>query len=418
VVFLSFDPGISYQSGQILTTIKNVFFQGNKNDIQQVTIRLIATGSDQGVTIPISTTTPSPESYSSNDPIQVLQTLSFEATQAKYLLLTNKYDQCIEYYDSILENLPNWPTGYYNRSICKRMKAQKSHNGEVYKEGMLEAIKDVDKAIEIGPVNGYYFFERSNDFTNLRDVLENTTSEKELLQIALDNIQTGIRLGVSAPDSLVMEPITLNEMGRCKEGLEKAKLRLLQYDEAPISLLQSITVGDLCLGDYEQARKDIQQVLSNHEDSDTDTSLYASILIGLGNPDDAFRVVNESINDRPDFGGYRYYIRALINWDRGEKETAINDLQAGSGNTWFHGGLYAYLVGLYSIKNGDMKNGIEYLKYAEGTTRIQEGPWLKDRIRKSLAEYHIDQQTPTPAMKIQSTPIQFEKITPVFPTIH
>jgi tetratricopeptide (TPR) repeat protein len=419
VIFLSFDQGISYQTGQIFNVIKSVFFPENNNDLQQVTVRLIATGSDHGVTIPIEidTATPTPESYSSNDPIHLIQTLSFEATEARLVSLTTNYDQCIEYYDKILKDLPNWPTGYLDRSICKRKKAQKSNNAELYKEGVLDAIKDVDKAIEIGPVDGYYFIERSYDFTDIRNVVENATSERELLQIALDNIRTGIRLGVDDPDSLVMEPTTLIEMGRCEEGLAIAKRQLFDYDQTPIPLLESIAEGDLCLGNYDQAKKDIENVFSYVNDSSSDIALEAAILIGLGKPDNAYRVVDESIKNNPNFGGHRYYLRALINWDRGEKEAAINDLQIGSGNTWFHGGIYAYIVGLYAIENGDTENGIEYLKYAESTIHVhQEGPWLKERIRKRLAELQIEEQTPTPVMKIQSTPIQFEKITPIFST--
>jgi tetratricopeptide (TPR) repeat protein len=350
------------------------------------------------------------------DPTRVYESLGFQVTAARLALDKKQNEECIQYYDRLLEAMPNWTSGYYNRGVCKDGSALKLHDLESYKVKMADALVDVDKAIALGPVKGKYFAERGYIYRNIQEVIENSTSEQAALKIAIDNIQTGINLG-DEPNLQADLPSFLHESGQCQESVDLAK-KLLEtgiYDLNIKTLLyDSIATGYLCLGDYSSAKPVMEKRIQMSADCDA-YSLQTSILIGLGEQDQAYKIIDGCIKDSPNFGGYRYYLRSLIHWDRGEKELARQDLQAGAGNTWSHGGLCAYVAGLVALDDGDQASGKELLKYAESTFKNREGLWVKDRIRSSLASLNIPQQDPTPVVTFQVTPIIFQQLTPAPP---
>lgn len=362
--------------------------------------------------------TPQPETSQSGDATQVYESLGFQITAARKAFDTKQYDQCITSYTNLLQKMPNWTSGYNNRGGCKDSVAGKSHNLETYNQLLDEALADLDKAIAIGPEKNRYFSQRAFIYYHKQLVLENRSSEFDALKIGLENIDVGIRLGKYAEsDSEIDKPLFLNGLGRCQESIDLAG-KILAENPNDIDVLKSeyeyLSTGYMCLGDYATARRMNEKLLVFTNDCDA-LARQTRIFIGLGDNDQAYSVIDKCISGSPNYAGDRYYLRALLHWDRGEKDLARQDLLAGAGNTWYHGGLFAYVAGLIAMDEGDRTKAIELFKYAEATVKIEEAPWLKTRIRNSLSGLNISEQEPTPNIVFASTPIIFEQLTPAPP---
>ena len=120
---------------------------------------------------------------------------------------------------------------------------------------------------------------------------------------------------------------------------------------------------------------------------------------------EAYQTVDQDIQTTPDYGGYRYYLRALIYYDQGEFDQARQDLLVGSGNVWYEGGLHAYLQGMLALRDGDQKTGTEWIHYAAMTYQTHEGLWLKKRIDQQLTKLNIQYISPTPEIHWEITPL-------------
>jgi tetratricopeptide (TPR) repeat protein len=353
-----------------------------------------------------------PSSTPTSDLTKVYESLGFKVTEAKNARDDGQNDICIQKYDELLAQMPNWANGNFYRAVCKRRLAEKSHSLVEYRDLIVSGISDVDKAISIDPEIGWYYAEHSYQYYDLIEVYENSPADDALLQIALDNIQTSVRMGDYDENSQAKIPLYLIQLGRCQEGVDEAKRQIASFpvNQTPvIDLYDYLAQGYQCLGDYTKANQTINQRLKINKNCKP-YMLQTSILIGLGQKNKALETIDRCINEYPSFGGYRYYLRSLLHWDRGEKDLARADNITGYGYTWYHGGLFAYMAGLILIDEGEQEAGLEFLKYAESSAREFEGPWLKKRIRASLASLNIPQQNPTPAATFVVTPIVFENL--------
>jgi len=343
-----------------------------------------------------------------------------QITAARDQLYSEQYDLCLEAYDRLLVKMPNWSIGLYNRAICKRMVGSDSHDLSVFTEKMQSAILDLDSAIALEPDDADSYVERGFNYENLGNVEENRTTAQELFSSALENFQMGLALNSSNAGFEVSIPFTLIGLDRCQEAVDEARRQIAAEPEnGPFNkdLQQILASAYVCQGNYQQALKALQRNLDSNP-SCNDYMEETKILIGMGNKDKAFDVVSTCLENSPSFGGYRYYLRALLHYDRKEPEMALLDLALGSGNTWFHGGLFAYVSGRLAIDQGYPQKGKELLEYAEATFRPDEGLWLKKRIRASLDALNVPYTTPTPAQDLGITPIPPEYMTPgaVLPT--
>jgi len=358
---------------------------------------------------------PNGEGNLNGDATQVFTGNGMLISSVKSAYEFGQYDQCITTVSELLDSMPEWALGYYYRGMSKDRIALKTHALNEYNQLLDEARADLDKAIAIGPVDSRFFTGRAQIFAHRQGVLENRTSEIEALNISIDNLDAGTRLGrYEGEDSIFYKPLFLAGVDRCQEAVDLAQKLI---SENPTSKQLKIyeygfmAIGYLCLEDYANARQANEMPMQNSPDRDTQ-ALQARILIGLGDIDAAYSVIDNSIASNPNYGGDRYYLRALLNWDRGEKDLARQDLTKGSGSTWYHGGIFAYVSGLMMLDSGDSARAAELFKYADATVQVTEGPWLRNRIRDALASLNIPHQEPTPNISFAATPIIFEQLTP------
>jgi hypothetical protein len=77
----------------------------------------------------------------------------------------------------------------------------------------------------------------------------------------------------------------------------------------------------------------------------------------------------------------------------------------GSGNTWFHGGLYAYLMGMLDLQDGNQREARKWIEEAAATFTPDEGLWLKERIDEQINQLGIKYREPRPKIHWWVTPI-------------
>lgn len=335
---------------------------------------------------------------------QTYERLGFQVTAARDALDMQQHEDCIQYYDDLLRQMPYWHVGYYNRGVCKRMAAESTTYLNEYEQHLKDAIKDQDRALALQPDYSNAYMERAFDYVNLRNTLETTAEQKVVLDIADDNLQAALALGSTHPSVQINRVAIPVLSGRCAEGLDEGYSQidstLPGRDRA--LLYHWLAIGHLCLGENEDALAAIE---TSRDMGDTTgvIQVHTSVLIGLGDLERAFDLIDASIQRKADFGGYRYYQRALIYYEWGNDDLARQDLAMGSGNTWFHGGLYAYLIGMLELQDGNEREARKWIEEAAATFTPDEGLWLKERIDEQLNQLGIKYRAPQP--KIWVTPI-------------
>ena len=86
------------------------------------------------------------------------------------------------------------------------------------------------------------------------------------------------------------------------------------------------------------------------------------------------QILDTLIEQKPGYSGWRYYLRALIDYEIGDIDKTEQDLATGAGNTWGHLGLYAYVQGKLALDRGDNKEGILLLQEAEASLDVNFNP--------------------------------------------
>ena len=350
--------------------------------------------------------TPRPGSTPALDATQMYQHFGPQITAARGALDKGNNDVCIQEYDRLVAQMPNWAIGYYNRSVCKLGAANKLHDRSLFKGKVQEAIIDIDKAIEVKPDYGSAYVQRGFEYDSLSDVLDNPSDYRAAIKIALENIKTGIVIGDLHPTSPLYVTRLLNALNQCQDGLQEV-VRVGPIDkwgQMQTSYFSFKATSHVCLGDYTTAIDTLKEGEQYGPCCDA-VKIKTEALIGLGKMSEAYQTVDQDIQTTPDYGGYRYYLRALIHYDQGEFDQARQDLLVGSGNVWYEGGLHAYLQGMLALRDGDQKTGTEWIHYAAMTYQTHEGLWLKKRIDQQLTKLNIQYISPTPEIHWEITPL-------------
>lgn len=341
------------------------------------------------------------------DPTHLFEKLAPQITAAKLAIKEDRFEDAIPLYSTLLEALPNYAPGYYNRGLAYRLAAPKHHSLDEYQDYIWNAIHDFDSAIETGPFIGSYLLERGSAYWDLENTIEYRVDRQLLLGVTLENYQAGLAYGNYALHSETYLSNIYIQLGRCQEGVTEAQ-RLLEIwpDEGATTakLREQLAEGYFCLGNFSRALQEINRAIEI-QPSCNRTIVKTAILYSLRDLSAANQTITECIDQSPSFSGYRYYQRALIQYDLGNKDLARQDLEIGSGYTWYHCGIYAYLMGLFALDEGRTEEAAEWFQYAEATATQVEGPYLLNRIRMELTALGAPTLDPQPSIHLQTTPL-------------
>jgi tetratricopeptide (TPR) repeat protein len=352
---------------------------------------------------PSATASPTPTIEQSYEQRLILARSDIE--EARRLTDEEQYAEAVLAWDRVLERIPEFGEGHYDRARCYLGFWQNQRFADEALANLMAALADLDQAIALGPViPGEYYRQRADVFGDLASMTHFRIDATSMTQLATENLRMAIALG----DTEVVNdlPSFMILSGDCRGGLLEAQ-RLVDargLGQSPSGTLNTaLALGYLCQGQTAMALRHIE-VARSVNDTPIRRWDRAVILYLLGRSSEALAALDELITENPDYAGYRYFLRALIHYENGDVEQAEEDLQVGAGNTWSREGFYAYVRARIELDSGNRDTALDLLRYAEASEVVTFGPML-ERYQRELAELGSEPLTVTPEFAIPSTPI-------------
>jgi len=294
-----------------------------------------------------------------------------------------RYAQAIVMWSEITNQLHGY--GYANHQRAHTYLSI-SKNSQLVKEAhsaLDMAVKDIEKAIEIGPPSGDHYKLRANIYKQYAWLEPIREDRLQWLDLALRDANLAIQLGSSDPVAYIDPIHLLVKQGRCKDAMEEiSELVKIRSTESNAYIWGALAEIYLCFGELEKALGFIDEAIKIHPNN---MRIYtkAMILYNMGQLDKALNLLVEL-----DSGGYSHlneheYFKALIYYDLGEYNLAREEIDNGLQRLGNYHGLGHYVQGLLAIVDGDGDEGIAEIEVAENKLSFEYGPLL-NRIRREL----------------------------------
>jgi len=302
---------------------------------------------------------------------------------------------------------PNNVDAYYKRAACYAQ--MPSNVFEEQQNNFVNALHDLDTLIVLDPTVGDYYAYRENIFRGLAQMANDSSTKFALYELAIDNSEKAMELGVSEKYLFVYRHHARNliEANHCEDGLKETQ-DLIDQSKPGDANMDSyniyLTEAYVCLGNLEKALETAQLIQCDNPATSCRSMLLAQIYFQSGETEKALDLLNYMIDLEPTFGGWRYFIRAMIYYEKGEKELALQDLATGDNYTWYGDGVYWYVKAKMAYDEGDEQNGMLYLQYAESTLDVQYIP-LRQKILEELIERGGSPLVISPQIPLATTPI-------------
>jgi tetratricopeptide (TPR) repeat protein len=310
--------------------------------------------------------------------------------------------------EKLIEEHPGWIEPYEIHGLCSV-----GFQSNVFEERqgyLLAALRDANKLIEIMPKSGEYYAWRNYVLRQMTDLETYSVNKFAIYDLANQDVVKAIELGVS-PTSYAYRHYARNliEGNHCQEGLVETQEQIDKTTKQSPDFGQYysiyLTEAYICLGKLDKALENAQYVTCDDDPVSTCKSgLLAQIYLQSGDYKNALDTINSMIDRQPTGGGWRYFIRALIHYELGEKELALQDLELGEIYSWFENGVYWYVKAKLAIDAGDKENGIIYLQNAEQTLDVTYMP-LRQQIIKELKSYGEKPIVLTPDLPFTPAPV-------------
>ncbi len=367
------------------------------------------------------TLTPTPELTSSQTPVSIssptLDGASRSAKaepfieQARVLMYKDMQLEAIAEWDQVITLLPESADAYYQRASCYLKLVPNQHSRDLYLDYLNSALADLDQAIALDPGKGDYYVARSHVYERLAVEEEYRPNYLRLKELALENSRVANQLGNTEPDSERSPAFELIDLGRCEEGITEAHQLIVEHGpSAPPSagLNNALAQGYLCLGQLDKALEHINLAIELYPEW-RKTWTKSVILYNMGRLDEALALLNDDIEQSPNYAGYRYFLRAAIYAEQGKLAEAEADIEFGYGQTWGYYGITPYAEGRLALKRNDRATALERFQYAEASMSYEYGPLIK-RIQSEIADLGGQPLTVTPKA-VMSTSIPTPLIT-------
>ncbi|MFZ5909282.1 MAG: tetratricopeptide repeat protein [Chloroflexota bacterium] len=307
---------------------------------------------------------------------------------AKQLISQGNCAQAVPMLHKIIYADPKNSEAYLQRATCYG-----STPTNVFEEryrNLVNAIYDMDMVIALQPGVGDYYVDKELVFRELAEIVNDSASKFAFYELATQNCEKAIELGVSPGYTYVFRHHARNliESNHCEEGLQETQALINQTPpQDPIMSTYNVylTEAYICLGDFEKALESAQKIQCDDPVVTCRTGLIAEIYFQMDKKEEALELFNAMINQDPAYGGWRYFLRAAIFYEKGQKELALQDLAMGEAYTWTGNGVYWYVKSKMAFDEGDKENGLLYLQYAESTLDVQYSA-LRKQIQDELKD--------------------------------
>ncbi|HLO17295.1 MAG TPA: tetratricopeptide repeat protein [Anaerolineales bacterium] len=318
-------------------------------------------------------------------------------------------DKCVEampILNALIEEKPDWNLPYESRYSCNI--SFQSNVFTVQQGYLLAALQDLNTLVQLDPTSGGYRAWREYALRQIAALEQYSANQFAIYDLANQDAVKAIELGV-VPSSYVYRHHARNliEGNHCQEGLaeiqkliDKATMQSEEFGQY-YSLYE--TEAYICLGKLDKALSSAQYITCDDPATACKTGLLALIYFQSGDYKKALDTLNNMINLQPAGGGWRYFIRGLIEYENGEKDIALQDLEFGAANIWHEGGVYWYVKAKLAMDAGDKENGISYLQTAEQTLDVTYTPF-RQQIIDELKIYGAEPITREPNLPFAPLP--------------
>lgn len=330
-----------------------------------------------------------------------------QLVDAQGLIEDGKFNDAILILNKVIASDPTRLKAYELRSTA--FGNSRSNNYEEQQSYYVNSLHDLDKIIELDPVNGNNYVNRNLILRALAELPPDSASKFALYELANDNTVKAMELGVTSEYSYIYRHHARNliESNHCDDGLKETQALVNQTNpQDPIMSTYNIylTEANICLGDLNKALEAAKQIQCDGPVLTCRSGFLAEIYYQMQDYDSSLTLLNDMIHANPVGGGWRYFIRADIYYETNRKELALQDLATGDNYTWYGNGVYWYVKAKIAFDNGDDQNGMLYLQYAESTLDVQYTP-LRQQILKELERRGGSPLTLLPRIPLETTPI-------------
>jgi tetratricopeptide (TPR) repeat protein len=366
------------------------------------------------------TSTPTPPATPTFTKQQRAEFAAGDAAQAETLMSLGSYAEAVAIWDRVIAVGPDNGRPYYRRAVSYLKLLANQRSMTEYVDYLNKALADSDRAIALGPATGDYYLARYQAYWQLSSVQDFRIDNDRLTEIAGENLRMAIALGNSEQaNDLDIAAVDL-ALGRCDVYMATTNRLVAASGQAasPNAYYSSmLSRGYLCQGKLDDALRYIDSAIKQ-EPSTYRKWTRSIILTDMGRLNGALAQLTEMIDASPYYGGYRYYLRALVYYDLKKPDMAQKDLITGSAQTWGSYGLRSYVLGRMALDAGNRATGIEQLRLAEATITHEYGPLL-DRIRRELKQLNVPLLAPTLSIPFRPTPLTIPKApaTPLKPKV-
>jgi tetratricopeptide (TPR) repeat protein len=328
--------------------------------------------------------------------------------QSRDLVAQGKYAEAIPLLDQAIQSAPDLDELYFLRAESYHGLMRQQRSQSEYQDYLDKALADIDQAIAIRPDHGDYYMLRQYLLVGLAGLQNYQVDAANISEYALQNAVAALNLGATLdeyPDRIYITDLIFTR--RCEEAIQQLQKMIDQTDpnEPSIGGLYHIqSMAYVCAGQVDRALQMVDKSMFNNANMEWKYELKARYLYQAGRSNEAFQLLNKLIGEKPSYDGWRYFLRALIYQEMGEREKAAEDLMMGASNTWEHGGLYAYVQGKMALEDGNMEEGIAMLQEAEATLDYLFTP-LQKRIQTELEELGAKPLEITPSVMLDATSI-------------
>jgi tetratricopeptide (TPR) repeat protein len=337
---------------------------------------------------------------------------------SSWIQQSNECNKAMPLLDDVINQQPNNGNAYYYRSYCYQTKTNGETNANLKQQNLEFALNDVNNALHYGVTDsnvrpGDPYYVRSLIYSSMETYSTLRSERNRLIELEAENLKISVVLGNSSVYSRRSMPLLYFSMERCEEGW--AELDRLQREDG-LSMpprpfyLHMAAWGHVCDGNFDKALESVDKGLVLFTAPDR-VFFRALILYYLGRLDESLLVLNQLIEEKPDYNGYRYFLRAVIHYDQGNRALAEEDLRKGNYNAWGGGGLDNYLLGRMAMDDNKKELAIQYLQTADSELVGEYHPF-SSKIEAALQSLGASPLPTEPASGIVATPMTIPTPTP------
>ena len=337
---------------------------------------------------------------------------------AKQAMDNKDYEKAIPYLDKAIDLAPKNYLPYAMRAKCFFEMTTDERSLDVYNSNLQKALTDIDLAISLHTEEAELYSLRRDIIVYMSLVTTNHVDNEYLIKSAIDNGRKFLSLSSSLERRLRISALLAGDLiniGQCNEGMQMVEdlKKKVQPGDNPTygSLMVSMAAGYACQGDMDKAVQSMDEIMSKSNGYLKPRVYFRSLyLYQAGKTQQALDALNVSINSDPTFAGNRYFLRALIDLDMGDKEKAVKDLNMGESYTWDRSAVYAYTKAKIAILDENKADAVYWLQDAEAACASDESV-LHKKILEELSQLGAQPLELSIDVNIQTTPMP--PVTPI-----